>query len=131
MDRTLWDLSEHVVGAMIQVHRQLGPGLLESTYETCLAEELAHSGLAYRRQAPITVQYRDLRIDCAYTADFIVEDKLLLELKSVAELLPIHVAQVLTYLKLTELQVGLLVNFNASTVRDGLRRLTRKTQRTP
>lgn len=129
MDPTLWNLTEQVVGAMIQVHRQLGPGLLESTYEACLAEELSYSGLKFKRQAPITVVYRATSIDCAYCADFIVEDKLLIELKSVADLLPIHVAQVLTYLKLTGLEVGLLANFNAITLRDGLRRLTRRGQR--
>ncbi len=131
MDTRLWDLSESVVGAMIQVHRQLGPGLLESTYERCLAEELLHVGISFQRQVPIQVVYRNVTVDCGYRADFIVEDALLLELKAVEELLPVHVAQVLTYLKLARLDVGLLVNFNAIAIRDGLRRLTRRDQRPP
>lgn len=130
MDERLWDLSERVVGAMIQVHRQLGPGLLESTYERCLAEELTHQGLSFQKQVPIQVVYRNATIDCGYRADFIIEGALLLELKAVEELLSIHVAQVLTYLKLSKLDVGLLVNFNAMTIRAGLRRLTRRDQRT-
>lgn len=129
MDNRLWDLSERVVGAMIQVHRQLGPGLLESTYEKCLAEELDHVGLSFKRQVPIQVVYRNASVDCGYRADFIVEGDLLLELKAVETLLPVHVAQVLTYLKLARIDVALLVNFNAITIRDGLRRLTRRDQR--
>ncbi|MBX3221081.1 MAG: GxxExxY protein [Labilithrix sp.] len=114
---------------MIQVHRQLGPGLLESTYESCLAEELLCSELGFRRQVPIAVHYRNATIDCGYRADFVIEGCLLIELKSVEALSSIHVAQVLTYLKLAELEVGLLVNFNALTIRSGLRRLTRRDRR--
>ena len=129
MDRDDWDLSERVVGAMIEVHRQLGPGLLEPTYEACLAEELRHLEIDFVRQAPISVRYRGVTVECAYRADFIVEDSLLIELKSVDTVLPIHVAQVLTYLKLTCLDVALLVNFNAPTIRSQLRRLRRRDQR--
>ena len=129
MDDALWDLSEHVVGAMIHVHRQLGPGLLESTYQACLAEELTYRSIKFQRQSPINLAYRNTTVECAYFADFVVEDALLIELKSVEALQPIHVAQVLTYLKLTQLDVALLANFNAVTLRKGLRRITRRNER--
>lgn len=129
MNRDLWDLTEGVVGAMIEVHRRLGPGLLEAAYDQCLAAQLRHAGIAFQRQSPITFEYLDTTVDCAYRADFIIEDCVLVELKAVDGILPIHVAQVLTYLKLTRLDVALLVNFNAPTIRSELRRLTRRDQR--
>ena len=126
MNRRRWDLSERVVGAMIQVHRQLGPGLLESTYETCLAEELRYQRVRFAVQVPIELRYRDATISCAYRADFVVEEALLIELKAVEVLSPLHVSQTLTYLKLLRLEIGLLANFNAITLTAGLRRLTRR-----
>ena len=120
-----WDLTEAVIGALIEVHRQLGPGLLESVYELCLAEELRYRGLRFARQVPITVFYRDVVVRSAYQADLIVEERLLIELKAVESFAPIHLAQTLTYLKLLRLELGLLVNFNCVALKDGLRRLTR------
>ncbi len=124
-----WLLSERVVGAFIQVHRQLGPGLLESAYEACLAEELRFLNVPFERQVPIHLTYRGTDILCGYRADFVIQDELLVELKVVERLDPIHVAQTLTYLKLTKLNVALLVNFNALTIQAGLRRLTRRDRR--
>lgn len=122
----MWDLSERVLGACIEVHRHLGPGLLESAYEQCLCHELSLRGLSFARQRPLPVCYKGVLLDCGYRLDVVVEDKLVLELKAVEHLLPLHEAQVLTYLKLTGLDVGLLVNFNTSVLRRGIRRLVRR-----
>jgi GxxExxY protein len=124
--RRLWDLSERVIGACIEVHRHLGPGLLESAYEQCLCHELSLMGLRFARQRPLPVTYKGAMLDCGYRLDVVVEEKLILELKAVEHLLPIHEAQVLTYLKLTVLDVGLLVNFNTPVLRGGIRRLVRR-----
>ncbi len=110
---------------MIYVHRHLGPGLLESTYETCLAEELRYQDIRFATQVPIELTFRNARIKSAYRADLIVEDVLLIELKAVESLTALHVSQTLTYLKLLRLEVGLLANFNSITLTAGLRRLTR------
>jgi GxxExxY protein len=120
-----WRLTETVIGAMIEVHRRLGPGLLESTYEACLAEELRHRGIPFARQVPIDLVYRETMIENAYQADLVVEGALLIELKAVDGLAPIHVAQTLTYMKLLSLEVALLANFNSIRLADGLRRLKR------
>jgi GxxExxY protein len=104
-------LTSRVIGAAIEVHRHLGPGLLESAYEECLCWELGEAGLAARRQVPLPVVYKGVRLDLGYRFDVVVEDRLLLELKSVDKLLPIHEAQLLTYLRLSELKTGLLLNF--------------------
>ncbi len=120
------ELSARVLGACIEVHRHLGPGLLESTYERCLCHELSLVGLSLARQVLVPVVYKGVTFDCGYRLDVIVEGKLVLELKAVDRLLPIHEAQVLTYLKLTGLDVGLLVNFNTPVLRSGVRRLTRR-----
>ena len=117
------ELSGQVIGACIEVHRHLGPGLLESAYEHCLAQELALRGFRTRRQIPIPVRYKGIDLDCGYRLDLVVEDQLVLEVKAVEHLLPVHEAQVITYLKLTQLPVGLLVNFHVSVLRQGLRRL--------
>jgi GxxExxY protein len=122
----LWDLSEQVLRACIEVHRHLGPGLLESAYEQCLCHELSLTGLSFERQRPLPVTYKGVTLDCGYRLDVVVEEKLVLELKAVDRLLSIHQAQVLTYLKLTGLDVGLLVNFNTPVLRSGIRRLTRR-----
>lgn len=121
-----WDCSEQVIGACIEVHRHLGPGLLESAYEQCLAVELAGLGLRFDRQRPVPVTYKGVTLDHGYRLDFVVEEGVILELKATDQLLPVHEAQILTYLKLTGLPTGLLVNFGAETLRRGLRRLTNK-----
>jgi GxxExxY protein len=120
------DCSEQVIGACIEVHRHLGPGLLESAYEQCLAYELPRLGLRFQRQRPIAITYKELRLPQAYRLDFVIEDEVILELKAIEQLLPVHGAQLLTYLKATGLRTGLLVNFGAATIRHGLRRLTNK-----
>ena len=116
-------LTEKVIGLAIEVHRQLGPGLLESAYEECLCLELQEAGLAFRRQVPLPITYKSARLDCGYRLDLVIEDQLILELKSVEGLLPIHEAQVLTYMKLSGLRTGLLLNFNSVVLKSGIRRL--------
>jgi len=105
------------------VHRELGPGLLESTYEACLAYELANRGLAVERQKELPVKYRGVKLDCGYRIDLLVEKKVIVELKAIERLEPIHIAQVLSYLKLSGCNVGLLINFNVKVLKDGIRRL--------
>src|SRR3954470_22675639 len=124
--RRLWDLSEQALGACIEVHRHLGPGLLESAYEECLCHELSLASVRFVRQKPLPVIYKGVKLDCGYRLDVVVEEKLVLELKAVDHLMPVHEAQVLTYLKLTDLDVGLLVNFNTPVLRRGIRRLVRR-----
>ena len=114
------ELTDQIIGAAIEVHRELGPGLLESAYEQCLCHELGLRGLAYARQVPLPVEYKGTRLDCGYIADIIVEGKVLIELKAIAKLLPVHEAQLLTYLRLAEIRVGLLLNFHSAVLRDGL-----------
>ena len=116
--------TERIIGACIEVHRNLGPGLLESAYEACLCAELSLRGLHFERQLPLLVEYKGVRIDCGYRLDLVVERDVLIELKAVERLLYIHQAQVVTYLRLARLPIGLLVNFNVLLLRDGLRRLT-------
>ena len=110
-----------VVG--INVHRELGPGLLESTYEICLAYELAEMGLSVERQKSLPVLYKKVRLDCGYRLDLLVEKKIVVELKSVEKIEPVHVAQVLSYLKLSGCNVGLLINFNVKILKYGIKRL--------
>ena len=124
------DLSHQVIGLCIEVHRELGPGLLESAYEEALAYELAKAGLAFDRQREVPLRYKSIELSCDYRLDFVVEGQLLLELKAVSELLPIHQAQLLTYLKLERLQLGLLVNFNVPVLKDGIRRVILSAQST-
>ena len=116
-------LSEKVIGAAIEVHRNLGPGLLESAYEECLCYELNKTGIAFQRQTEIPINYKGDNIDCGYRADLVIEGDLLVELKAVDKLLPIHQAQVLTYLKLSGIRTGLLINFNTMVLKDGIKRL--------
>ena len=117
------ELSGEIVGAAIEVHRQLGPGLLETAYEECLAHELALRGIPFERQKPIPLRYKDVRLDCGFRADFVVGGLVIVELKAVDELAPIHEAQVITYLKLTGCKLGLLLNFNVRLMREGIKRL--------
>jgi len=116
-------LSNKVIGAAIEVHRCLGPGLLESAYEECLCKELELRGIAFERQASLSIDYKGIQIDAVYRIDILVENVLILELKSVAKLESIHEAQLLTYLRLKNLWLGLLLNFNISVLKDGIKRI--------
>jgi len=116
-------LSERVIGMAMDVHRHLGPGLLESAYEECLCQELEQGGIGFTRQAPVAVLYKGLRLNCAYRLDLLIEGELVVEIKAVDKLAPIHEAQLLTYLRLSALRVGLLMNFNTTRLKDGLRRM--------
>ena len=115
-------LGERVIGLVIDVHRHLGPGLLESAYEECLCFELAQAGMAHRRQVPLPIVYKDIRLDCGYRMDLVIKDELIVEIKAVERILPVHEAQMLTYLRLSRLRAGLLMNFNNVVSKDGLRR---------
>jgi GxxExxY protein len=117
------ELSNRVIGCALEVHRVLGPGLLESTYEQCLPRELGLAGIAFQLQAPLPVEYKGVKLDCGYRIDVLVEDELVLEIKSVEQLRPIHEAQLLTYLKLSGRHAGLLLNFNVRLLKHGLKRL--------
>jgi GxxExxY protein len=117
------ELSHEVLGAALEVHRLLGPGLLESTYENCLSHELTLRRVRHARQVALPVIYKSTRLECGYRMDFVVDDILVVELKAVEALLPIHQAQVLTYLKLSGLWLGLLLNFNARRLKEGICRL--------
>lgn len=116
------DLSGQIIGACIEVHKALGPGLLESAYEECLCHELSLRKLKFARQVPLPISYKGARLDCAYRMDLVVEDSVILELKAVEALLPIHEVQLVTYLKLSGKQVGLLVNFHVVVLKDGIKR---------
>ncbi len=120
------ELSNLIIGAAIKVHTALGPGLLESAYQECLAYELKELGLKVEKEKPIALIYKDIVMDCGFRVDLFVEDKIILELKSVEKLNDIHIAQVLTYLKLANAQIGLLMNFNVFRLKDGLKRLINK-----
>jgi GxxExxY protein len=117
-------LTDAIIGAAITVHRELGPGLLESVYEKCLALELTKSGLQIAAQKEIPLTYKGLALESGFRADLIVENKVLIELKSIDQLLPVHTAQVLTYLKLSNLRTGLLINFNVPLLKNGIKRLS-------
>jgi GxxExxY protein len=112
-----------IVGAAIEVHRQLGPGLLESAYERCLSRELSLRGIEFQRQVSLPIEYRGLHLDCGYRLDLVVNRSVIVEVKATRKILPIHRAQVLTYLKLTNLRLGLLFNFNVEILRTGLYRI--------
>lgn len=116
-------ITEKVIGAAIQVHKQLGPGLLENVYAECLAIELAGCGLQTKRELPISIQYGNKSIENAYRLDFLVENTLVIECKTVEQLLPVHSAQVLTYLKLLDKRLGLLINFNVEVLHKGIKRI--------
>jgi GxxExxY protein len=116
-------LSNRVIGLAIEVHRHPGPGLLESAYEQCLAIELNDAGIPFRAQCPFPIQYKGKHIDFGYRIDVLVAESLVLELKCVERLLPIHEAQLLTYMKLTNIRTGLLINFNVPLLKDGIRRM--------
>ena len=111
-----------IIGAAVEVHRTLGPGLLESTYEMCLCRELAIRGIPFERQLPVPVEYKGVKLDCGYRADIVVRETILLEIKAIDSVLPLHEAQLLTYLRLGGWNIGLLINFNVELLKHGLRR---------
>ena len=115
------NLSNRVIGCAIEVHQHLGPGLLETAYEQCLAHELNRNGINFQLQYPQPVQYKDIRLDCGYRIDILVENDLIVELKSVDEMKGIHQAQLLTYMKLSGVKIGLLINFNVTVLKDGIK----------
>ncbi|MCL5406857.1 MAG: GxxExxY protein [Deltaproteobacteria bacterium] len=117
------DLTNQIIGAAIAVHRELGPGLLESAYEACLAFELAKRGLRVEQQKPLPVHYQGVDLDCGYRIDLLVEKRVIVELKAVERLEPIHNAQLLSYLKLSGLRLGLLINFNVLVLKNGIKRI--------
>jgi GxxExxY protein len=117
-------LTSQIIGAAIEVHRHLGPGLLESAYEECLAYELGEHNLSIAGQVPLPVVYKSVRLDCGYRMDIVVENTVVVELKCVDLVMPVHEAQILTYLRLSGLRVGLLLNFHSKTMRDGITRVS-------
>lgn len=121
--KILDEITEKVIGAAIEVHTALGPGLLESAYEACLMAELVERGLQVERQKTLPVVYRSVRVGCGYRLDLLVEGVVIVEVKAVDKLAPIHDAQVISYLKMSGCRVGLLVNFNVTLLKNGLRRL--------
>lgn len=121
-------VTERILGLAIEIHRSLGPGLLESAYEECLCYELSHAGLKFERQQALPVACKAVRLDCGYRLDLLVEDSVIVELKTVESILPIHEAQLLTYLKLSGIQVGLLINFNVPILTQGVKRLVNQFQ---
>ena len=116
-------LTQTVIGLAIEVHKQLGPGLLESAYEACLCYELSEKGISFDRQVDLPVSYKSIEIGAGYRLDIVVENKLIVELKTVERILPVHESQLLTYLKLGGFHTGLILNFNSAVLKDGIRRL--------
>ena len=116
------ELSNRVIGCALEVHRELGPGLLESTYEQCLAHEFKLNGIRFRLQHPLKVEYKGMHLDCGYRVDLLIDDKLIIELKSVEQIKGIHEAQLLTYMKLAGVKTGLLMNFNVMRLKSGIKR---------
>lgn len=116
-------LTEQVIGLAIEVHRVLGPGLLESTYEECLCYELRTQNVEHQRQVPLPIRYKEIALEAGYRLDLVVGGRLIIELKAVERLLPVHDAQLLTYLRLSKIKVGLIMNFNVPALRQGIRRL--------
>ena len=117
------ELSNRVIGCALEVHRNLGPRLLESTYEQCLAHELKISGIPFRLQHPLPVEYKGIKLDCGYRIDLLVDHSIIVELKSVEKIMPIHQAQLLTYMKLSGISIGLLMNFNVKYLKNGIKRM--------
>jgi GxxExxY protein len=123
MHATINDLSSAIIAAAIEVHRALGPGLLESAYEQCLAQELSLRKMPFERQKPLPVHYKGTQLDCGYRLDFLVDGMVVVEVKAIDRLLPIHQAQLLSYLKLGGWKLGLLINFHVPLLRDGIKRV--------
>ena len=122
MDPHLNELTHEIIGSAIEVHRTLGPGLLESSYRECLCRELLLRGVRFKREYPLPVDYKGIRLECGYRIDILVNDLVVVEIKAVEGLAPVHEAQLLTYLRLGGSRVGLLVNFNVVVLKDGIRR---------
>jgi GxxExxY protein len=122
LEEDLNEITDRIIGAAIEVHKYLGPGLLESAYEECLAYEFSLQKLQFERQKTVVLTYKKIELDCGYRVDFLVENKVIVELKAVEEILPIHEAQLLSYLKLTDCKIGLLLNFNVSIMKKGIHR---------
>ena len=120
------EISERIIGCGIQVHRELGPGLLESSYGECLYYELKNSGLYVEKHKPLPLIYKEVNLDCGYRLDFLVENRVIIEVKSVEELNDLHLAQVLTYLKISKCKLGLLMNFNVLLLKSGIKRIVNK-----
>ncbi|MBN1408762.1 MAG: GxxExxY protein [Calditrichaceae bacterium] len=116
------DLSGEIIGCAIEVHKILGPGLLESAYEECLAYELRKKKISYERQKELPVIYKEINLECGYRIDLLVDNRILMELKSVEKLMPVHTAQILTYMRLSNIKIGLLINFNVTVLKNGLKR---------
>jgi len=116
------ELSRSVIGCAIEVHRTLGPGLLESTYRQCLAYELSHAQIRFQMELPLPVRYKDVLLDCGYRIDLLVSGDLIAKVKAVEMLLPIHQAQILTYMRLAKIPIGLLINFNVTKLQNGIKR---------
>jgi len=121
--RRIEDRTSDVIGSAIEVHRALGPGLLESAYEECLCRELTLRQLPFARQVSLPVEYKGVKVDCSYRLDLLVASSIVVEIKAISEVLPIHLAQLLTYMKLGPWRFGLLINFNVPVLRAGIRRL--------
>lgn len=119
-------LTESIIGCAIEVHRAIGPGLLESAYEECLCYELAQNGLSFQRQVPLPVIYKGVKLDCGYKLDIIVENAVIIELKAVDRIIAIHEAQLLSYLRMLDLRVGLILNFHSSVLKDGIKRIVNR-----
>ena len=123
---SLNEITARVIGAAIEVHIALGPGLLESAYEECLSQELQLRGISFERQKPLPVKYKGARLDCGYRLDMVVEDRVILELKACDSIEEIHKAQILTYLRLSGLKLGLILNFNVPVMKEGIVRVVNK-----
>jgi GxxExxY protein len=117
------ELSNKIIGLAIEVHRHLGPGLLESAYEECLCQELVRNNLTFERQKPLPIVYKGTKLDCGYRLDIVVEKLIIIELKAIEQIAPIHQAQLLTYLKLSHLKLGLIINFNVPILKEGIKRM--------
>jgi GxxExxY protein len=115
------ELAQEIIGSAIEVHKELGPGLMESTYQTCLAHEFSLKGIGYEKEFPLPVEYKGTTLDCGYRIDFLVKNQIVLELKSIEKLLGVHEAQILTYMKLARVKQGFLINFNVKLLKNGLR----------
>ena len=117
------ELSNRVIRCALEVHRNLGPGLLESAYRRCLAHELVLAGISFEAEKPVAIQYKDVLLDCGLRLDLLIQNELIIELKAVDKLLAVHQAQLLTYMKITNVHIGMLINFNNRMLRDGLQRI--------
>jgi len=123
MNKKINNITEKIIGAAINIHRELGPGLLESAYEACMFYDLVDCGLKVERQKPLPIVYKDVKLECGYRLDLYVENKVIVELKSVEKVLPIHKAQLISYLKLSGCNIGLLINFNVKILKNGVHRI--------